>query len=404
MTKRRLSRSRSTGALLAAALVLSAPASLPVHAVEADEDENASPTLDIEATASFWWTIYEQVQNGLVQQGSGDRADDYASGFSFRHGRIAFILGSQGGDLQLLLRIRLDERTDIVDFYGGWLPSPLLHAYIGQMKVPSTAEVLAPYNELDFASRSTFGRNVGDYSMTRTPYISSVMAAKSYDRDLGLAVKGSWPPDRRWQARWFLMAGNGLGANRYIGGSENEEFLYTDSFGDMYVGARVEISPVQWLTAGAHASSNTHENVALGDRGPVFDIDRKAWSVDLAARCPRGPRIYGFYGDGRMDDYFDALRYLFDYSGWGLQGVWPILGGRLELALRFDRFTSESGRDGNETVQDDWTAGVNFSPLGNMRMQLNFINKNTKNEFESDIDDDILYMNFQFDFDSPVIR
>jgi hypothetical protein len=370
----------------------------------ADEETGSYPTLDMEATASFWWTIYEQVQNGLIQQGSGDRADEYASGFSFRHGRIAFILGSPKGDLQLLLRIRLDERTDIVDFYGGWLPAEYIRIYIGQMKVPSTAEVLAPYNDLDFASRTTFGRKVGDYSMTRTPYISSVMAAKSYDRDLGLTVKGSYPGDSQWEIRWFLMAGNGMGANRYIGGRENEEFLYTNSLGDMYFGGRLEFGPAHWLTAGFHASSNSHSDVALGYRGPVMDIDRKVWSADIAVGHPDAPRLYGFYGAGEMDDFFDALQYLYDYSGWGLQGVWPMLEGRLELALRFDRFVSESGCDGNETTQDNWTAGINWSPLEHLRLQLNYVSKNATNEFESDIDDDILYMNFQFDFDAPILR
>ena len=369
----------------------------------AGDDNSLSPTLDMEATASFWWTIYEQVQNGLTQQGSGDKADDYASGFAFRHGRIAFIFGSPKGDLQLLLRIRLEERTDIVDFYGGWLPTEYFRLYIGQMKIPSTAEVLTAYNDLDFASRSTFGRKVGDYSMTRTPYISSVMAAKSYDRDLGLAIKGSWPPDKYWDIRWFLMAGNGMGANRYIGGRENEEFLYTNSLGDMYFGGRLEASPIQWITAGMHASSNKHDDVSLGDRGPIMDIDRKAWSVDVAVGHSNAPRMYGFYGAGEMEDYFDAQQYLYDYSGWGLQGIWPLLNDRLELALRFDRFVSESGRDGTEMVQDDWTAGINWSPLENLRIQLNYVTKKATSEFESDIDDDILYMNFQFDFHGRII-
>ena len=391
-----------TRTLLRATLLFSTLVYIPLPAT-ANETEGTSPTIDMEATASFWWTIHEQVQNGLVQQGSGDRAADHASGFAFRHGRIAFILGSSGGDLELLLRIRLEERTDIVDFYGGWLPSNIFMIYIGQMKIPSTNEVLSPYNELDFASRSTFGRRVGDYSLTRTPYISSVMAAKSYDRDLGLAVKGSWPGDRQWQVRWFLMAGNGMGANRYIGGRENEEFLYTNSLGDMYYGGRLEVTPVHWVTAGMHASSNEHDDIALDDRGPVMDIDRKTWSADIAVGHPRSPRIYAFCGAGEMDDYFDAQQYLFDYSGWGLQGVWPLLYGRLELALRFDRFVSESGCDGNETTQDDWTAGITCSPLENLRIQLNYINKDATNEFESDIDDDILYLNFQFYFAAPVL-
>ena len=39
-----------------------------------------------------------------------------------------------------------------------------------------------------------------------------------------------------------------------------------------------------------------------------------------------------------------------------------------------------------------------------MRLQLNYVNKRSSNEFESDIDDDILYMNFQFYFDTRITR
>jgi hypothetical protein len=365
--------------------------------------EGSSPTLDFESSASFWWTIYEQAQNGLVQQGSGDRADDYASGFTFRNGRIGFILGSADGKLQLLTRLRLEERTDIVDFYGGWMPSELFRLYIGQMKFPSTDEVLTAYDELDFASRSSFGRRVGDYSMTRTPYISSVMAAASYGRDLGLAVKGSYAAEGAWRISWFLMAGNGMGANKYIGGPETDEFLFTNSFGDMYLGGRIEISPAGWITAGAHAGRNSHSDVALGDRGPVMDIKRKSWSVDLAAGQPGAPRIYAFYGAGDMDDFFDAQRYLYDYSGWGVQGVWPLKAWKLEIALRFDRFTSESNDDGNETVQDNWTGGINWMPREHLRLQLNYTDKSTANEFEADIDDNIILLNFQFVFDARIL-
>ena len=104
-----------------------------------------------------------------------------------------------------------------------------------------------------------------------------------------------------------------------------------------------------------------------------------------------------------MDDYFDAQRYLYDYSGWGIQGVWPLRAWGLEVAMRFDRFTSESNEDGNETVRDNWTGGINWMPREHLRLQLNYIDKNTTNEFESDIDDNILLLNCQFVFDARII-
>jgi phosphate-selective porin len=105
-----------------------------------------------------------------------------------------------------------------------------------------------------------------------------------------------------------------------------------------------------------------------------------------------------------MDDFFDSQPYLFDYSGWGIQGIYPLIRNELELALRFDSFASESGRDGNETVQNNWTGGVNYSPQPNVRLQLNYISKQTSNQFVSDLDDDILYLNFQLFFDTDISR
>jgi hypothetical protein len=264
--------------------------------------------------------------------------------------------------------------------------------------------VLTPYDELDFASRSTFGRWVGDYSLTRTPYISSVMAAKAYNRDLGLALKGSWASSDGRGLSWFVMASNGMGANRYIGGEENEEFLFTNSIGELYYGARLEVSPHRLITAGVHASHNDHQNVALDERGPVFDLRRRVVTLDLRAGRPEGWRAYAFYGRGDMDDYFESQRYLFDYSGWGAQTVYPLKPEQLEVAFRFDRFTTEFADDGNETVQNNWTGGVNYQPKANMLVQLNYIAKRTANQFVPDVDDDILYLNFRFFFDADIGR
>jgi len=370
----------------------------PATLVSAQE----SVFVGIEATASFWWTIHEQVQNGLFQPGSGDVADDHASGFSFRHGRLGLSFESPREHLQLLLRLRLEERADIADFYAGWTPTPGLRLYFGQMKIPSTAEVLTPYHELDFAARSTFGKRVGDYSLTRTPYISSLMAAKSYHRDLGLAWKGSLVGEGGRGIHWFAMAGNGLGANRYIGGGESEEFLFTNSIGELYYGARLEFVPDRRVAAGLHASRNNHRDVALSDRGPVFDIGRSVWTADLAVSMDKGWRGYAFYGRGDMDDYFDSQQYDYTYSGWGVQLVAPVRPQKLEIALRYDRFSSELVDDGIRTTQHNWTGGVNFKPRNNVWIQLNYVTKRTENQFEEDLGDNLLLINCRVFFDSVV--
>ncbi len=364
----------------------------------------AGPRAGIEASTSFWWTVYEQVENGLSQQGSGDEAAEIASGFNFRQGRLAFSLLSPDGRIEAFLRLRLEERTDVIDFWGGWVPDGMLRARIGQMKIPSTAEVLRPDHDIDFITRSTFGRNVGDYSLSRTPYISSLMAARSWDRDLGASVDVAWPSREEPSATLFVMASNGIGAGKYIGGGESEEFVFTNSPGDLYYGARLEVTPRPFITAGVHASTNSHDDMALGDRGPVFDIGRSVWTVDSELRPPGGARVYGFYGSGKMDDFHDSQEYTFDYSGWGVQAIQPLKDGKLEIGARFDRFRTEFYNDGDERRLDHLTLGLNWMPARNARIQLNYIHKETAEEFEPDIDDDILFINFQFLFDAYLVN
>ena len=343
-----------------------------------------STSVTIEATTSFSWIIHEQVENGLLQAGSSDPADD--------------------GAIEGLIRLRLEERTDIIDFWGLYRPAPGLAIAIGQMKVPSTGEVLLPDDRLDFITRTTFGRILCDYSLLRTSYISPVMAAKSYNRDLGLAMHTEWPA-RNPHVRGFFMAGNGLGAGRYIGGSESDEFLHTNSFGELYYGTRLEARPlrrpapvVEDLVLGAHGSLNRHDDVALDARGPVFDIDRGAWSADLDAALSWGQRIYGFFGSGEMDDDWGTARYRFRYSGWGLSTLWKPDAWPLEFGVRYDEFTGRYRQVEDETTEQHWTFGLNWQPRVPLRLQLNYVAKESVSEADPDLDDNILYINVQFTF------
>jgi hypothetical protein len=384
--------------LSSAALMMLLPAACPLRAAA------ESSRIGIEANTSFWWVVSEQVENGLLQAGSLDAAADQASGFNFKQGRLAFSFESPNGRIEAFIRLRLEERTDVIDFWGSYRAAPWLTLSIGQMKIPSTAEVLTPDHGIDFITRTTFGRNVGDFALSRTPYISSVMAAKSYDRDLGISLRGAYPDEDAPLVGYFLMVGNGIGANKYIGGGESDEFLYTNRFGDFYYGARIEGSPVRWITIGAHASRNRHDDAALGARGPVYDLDRTVWTADLEARLPWGQRIDGFYGRGSMDDFIESQRYRFDYSGWGAWSILPLFEDRLELCLRYDVFTTEFNEDGNETSQKNWTAGLNYSPEEFLRFQMNYMHKEKVNEFEPDLDDDIIFFNVQFLFDAFLAR
>jgi hypothetical protein len=363
-----------------------------------------TPKVGVEANTSFWWILDEEVENGLLQPGTGDAAAERVAGFNFKQGRIAFSFESARGNIEAFIRLRLEERTDVIDFWGTYSVAPWLGVSIGQMKIPSTAEVLTEDHALDFITRTTFGRNVGDYALSRTPYISSVMAVKSYDRDLGIAIRGRYPSEESAVLGYFLMVGNGIGANKYIGGGESEEFLYTNRFGDFYYGARLELTPVRPVTLSAHFSVNEHDDIALGDRGPVYDLDRSVWTADICAELPWRQRLHGFYGRGGMDDFMESQAYRFDYDGWGVWTIHPFFDGGVEVGLRYDVFTTEFQEDGNEASQRNWTVGLNVRPESCLRLQLNYVHKETVNEYEADLADNILFLNVQFLFESQLIR
>ena len=359
-----------------------------------------APRVGVEANASIWWTMLEQVENGLEEQGSRDAAAEEASGFNLKQGRVAIRFETLDSKISALVRLRLEERTDLLDFWGKYRFAPWLEATIGQRKIPSTAEVLQPDQLTDFITRTTFGQNLVDYSLARTPYISSLMSIKSYNRDLGAALEGEVPGKQRPLGNYFVMVSNGIGSNNYIGGNESPEFLWTNRFGDFCYGARVEVNPLAWVTLGSHVTWNRHDNAVLQDKKSVVDFERTAWSTDFRVSTPWSTRLEGFYGSGKMRDFLEGQPYRFDFDGWAVWVLQGLFDNQLELGIRYDVFGQEFFNDGNKTEQRNWTFGVNYRPLDYIRIQLNYILKDTHNKFVKDVDDNILFTNFQFLFDA----
>lgn len=388
----RVKNARWLGLALLVAVFLAVPASA----------EEGLPSLRIGANLSFWWTIQEQIQNGVRQPGTNDLAAQEASGFNFKLGRFYVDFLSPGGKFEALVNMRLEKRTDVLDFWGAYRPADWFNVYVGQMKIPSTAEVLVPDNLTDFISRASFNKVVGNYSLAATPFTSPFMGLQSYNRDLGVAIKGALPDKEKPAFTYFLMISNGLGGNTYIGANESSEFLAANNFGDYFYGIRLDGYIADWLRIGGHYNMNRHEKALLQDKVTVVDFDRTSWSGDLTIKLPFGLRIEGFYGQGKIDDFWFSQRSYYDYSGWGVWAIQGLFDDRLELAVRYDTYTFEYQRDGNNTDQNDWTFGINFRPNRNLRLQLNYLWKDTVNKTVPDLGDDIFYLNIQYMFETGV--
>ncbi len=201
------------------------------------------------------------------------------------------------------------------------------------------------------------------------------------------------------------MVSNGLGAGRYVGGVESQEFAYTNGAGEYFYGARLEVRPLpRDLVLGLHGSLNQHDDMALDPRGPVVDLDRRVWSVDLDANLPWRQHVYGFYGAGEIDDDWGTARYQFDYRGWALWTLWQPLSASLEFGLRYDELTSGYRQVDDEIVEGHWTFGMNWRPRPELRLQANYVAKDTASLSSPDLDDDIFYVNVQFTFDDELTQ
>jgi hypothetical protein len=186
-----------------------------------------------------------------------------------------------------------------------------------------------------------------------------------------------------------------------VGGPESSEFLYTNNPGDLYSGARVEWSPQGErnrktpLRLGGHGSRNRHRNASLDASGPVFDLDRRTWSVDLHATPWPGQRGGAFLGGGRLEDFWGGQPYRLRFRGWGVWWLWAPGVGPWEAGLRCDDFRSEYLPVDDPTRERHWTLGVNWQPATVLRIQLNYVRKTTSRAAEPDPADDLLVLHLQ---------
>ena len=355
--------------------------------------------LALEGNIGLWWNIYEQNENGIMQARTQEAAADVASGFNLKQGRISFDYEDTERPIGARLQIRLEERVSLLDGYGFWRPFNFFNLYLGQMKVPSTYESLAADTELDFISRTTLSKNLTDWSLSRSPYYSALYGSRSYNRDLGIGIKGALGSDLNPELiSYFLMIGNGLGANLFIGGRESKEFMFGNNPGDYFYGARFDISPLNCLMLGGHYSLNRHDNMLFNDEKTVFDLDRYSWSMDSRLEFSR-VRLAVMYGTGKVDDnYFYTAQKDLSYSGYEIKSLIWLIHDLLQIGARYDTYTHKFLESGLSIDQNNLTIGINVTPAQGLSLQLNYVFKQTQNEIEPDPGDNILFLNIQYSF------
>lgn len=345
------------------------------------------------------WTAWEQVENGLRQPVTWDDAADVASGFSLHRARVE--ADWRRGDLGAHIGVRLEASpvslSDAYAFLPVWGDRAIL--YLGQMKIPGTYEIQTSSRELDFLSRSQLSAQLADLALSRSPALSSPRfnGARAFLRDAGVGLKGRVKP-LGLPARYFLMIGNGLGANRFIGGDEAKQELYANEVGAYFYALRLEVTPwggsetpgevTNALRLGGHASYNHHPNLLLDDKRTVLDLERRSFSADASLTLLERVRLTVLYGGGVVDDDFDHDgKDDYRYRGWELKAMVK-LGSGLEAGVRVDEFTDEYYDNGIEDRRRSITGGLAWRPLPGMRLQLDYKHNTLDSDVDPDLDDD----------------
>lgn len=351
----------------------------------------------ITGSTSLWWTMYEQNENGILQTGTYEKAAQVASGFNLKQARLTF--EHNNNSLSAKFQTRFEEKVAVLDCYVAWQPSNCFQLYAGQMKVPATYEALTADDKLDFISRTNISKNLTDWSLSRPPYFSPFYGNRTDYRDIGVGIKGKVGiksnPDL---FSYFLMVSNGLGANLSIGATESKEFILTNNFGDYFCGVRLESSPIKYIKLGGHYSKNKHDNMIYNDGKTVLDLDRYSLSADLSLILPFA-QLTTMYAKGEInDDYFHADLSNLEYTGWETKLLSSMIKDKIQFGLRYDRYTENYLGGGIPIEQDNITFGCNYIPANNVRLQLNYVIKNTDSETKPNPNNNILFLNFQYSF------
>ncbi len=361
--------------LCAGAATWAAPGAGPA-AAQADD---SSPRLRLGGYVQLWY-LNEQAKNGKLEDGTGDLGAQIASGFAINRARLQ--LGMEMGCLGASMQVRMEGGSlNLLDAYGSWgIFGPAMVLRFGQMKVPSAWEVRVPDEGLDFVTRSRFASEVVNWSLSKSTFsICPLYNVQTYSRDTGLSIEGEAAG-----FRYALMAGNGLGANNYVGADESRGFVYANAYGAYFYGARASYDVLTELRRmlstlpaslelGGHYNWNDHPNLIYSDAKTVLDLKRRSWSADLSLRVWDRLRVSGMYGEGVIDDDYDhdgATDY--SYRGWEIRAMAVILPGALEAGARYDSYAWNRAVTSGWTDAGALTVGVTWSVPPALRMQLNY--------------------------------
>jgi hypothetical protein len=353
----------------------------------------------------LWYRPYEAADNGAIQPNTEHEGAQISSGFSFRRVRLSADAVADRFAFRLELGFETGFTMPLLDV---WVK---LHCYkgyadivAGQMKIPSTYENLESSSDLDLITMSTLSEYIPNWQLSRhANETSPFYGNRANQRDMGLGFRGNFRG-----FGYFLMVGNGLGANFGIGGSEYKQQVFANGFGAYFYGVRMSLdfaelfrqaldpAKIGRMEVGGHFSYNNHANMVYTDQKSVFDLDRLSWSADMHINITKYLRLTGMYGQGYINDGF-----LYDgktdyrYSGWEVKIMAAPIPETLELGVRADSYTYEYSLNGEKEQLMSYTFGVSWKFWDHFRLDANYKLKRIWTHLKRDPVGDVMILQFQ---------
>jgi len=256
----------------------------------------------------------------------------------------------------------------------------------------------------DFINHSQVSSKICDWSLVRTPYIGNYQNIRSYNRDLGISLKGDYKENL---FNYQLMISNGFGANYFLGGYEKHEpgDVFANNLGDFFYGLRIDYQPVDLVKLGGFYNMNKHDNFIINDirYGIVRHLDRESYSMDCKIDLPFNTRAYVLYAGGKIGDNYFNDRTLVDqtaleYEGWEYKILFRYPWDFLESGIRFDQYIHKYNEQNFEYVDNQWTFGLTYFYKDLLKIQCNYIYKDFESLYVRGLNDDLFVINFQYKY------
>ncbi len=306
------------------------------------------------------------IQNwfSISSQDFGDGTSDSIYGFANRRIRLA-PYGSLGRKIRWGVQFAFDKfnTPTVLDAYIDYFISREAIIRFGKFAAPgSTSGALTSSGALDLIERS---------AITQLWGINSGLHAY---RAIGAQLSGKFLEGKLYYA---LMISNALTAsNNWL--PSGKTLTFANGHNGLGFWGRIEASPIPGLKLGGFLGSGSEADPAIVES----DIKRSSYGGHLAYKKNNINFKFEYISGERSEIKYSGMSVL---AGYRLNQIEPIIG--------FETYTTVD--EGEKYT--NFTAGLNYFHSKRVKLQVNYM---MRSEELIDIDNDIIYFNVQYSFDS----